>query len=450
MANLKKSADEAILSEITRLELVNTQTPVHDVLKYDGRQSFTLKVAHRNYIKIAQQIDPENSEVFDKMRATKALGTISRAFAQCKHASQVDSWKRNRFDTSLATTNFGFIVPAELLYSEQQSLEEVELIEARIDAKEVAATEYSKVASLDAEVSETSEIGASRHIFIAPPVQVGGDSDEDDASDCDDADIVDRPSGANSLPGNGAPDAYPEFQGEEHSYEHHKYLRKRKSEIRRQRQRCTSKRAKHEAKELLKVDREDSKSWKPPSLNQVTDPAVDTLYEARWMCERNGRSWGAKLGLKRGVTLEQNHESVKVRCGNKECTAMVKYALQPRTKLWRCISYDSAHHESCFGPLTSAQGSCKIADSKCATSAYLSRHVAQLILPHLATCPKLGRKFVARKVSDADVFTSFPSRQFLGEVAKVTKKLAAEAENLKLAVPPDADAVVNSSSIAKI
>jgi len=370
MASLSESADESILSEITRLELVHSKTPVHDVLKYDGRHPFTLKVAHRNYIRIAQLVDPENGGDADEARATNALALVSRAFAQCKHASQYDAWQRNGFDISQATTNFGFIVPAELHYSEQQSPEEVELI-AACAAKELDATEDIKGGSIEEEFSEKSEIRASRHIFITPSSQVDGDSVEDDASDESDTDLVDRSMGAYSLPGNGAPDAYPEFQGEEHSYEHHKYLRKRKSEVRKQRQRCTSKRAKREAKELLKVDREDSKSWKPQSLDQVTDPAVDTLFAARWMCERNGRSWGAKLGLQCGVTVEQNHESVKVRCGTKECTAMIKYAFQPRLKLWRCISYNSAHHEACFGPLTSAQGSSKTPDAKCASSSYI-------------------------------------------------------------------------------
>ena len=86
----------------------------------------------------------------------------------------------------------------------------------------------------------------------------------------------------------------------------------------------------------------------------------------------------------------------------------------------------------------------------CVLVVHFSRQIAQLILPHLSSYPKLGRKQVAKIVSEAGIFASFPSRRFLGEVARATKKLAVEAENLKFAVPPDTDMVLTSSSVTRI
>ena len=129
----------AVTNSFARLENVTVLTTLQDALNYDGSVPFTLKLARRQHQQLRNQVHPEKGGVVDAARATRSLAVLNRALEQCEIASQYQSWQRSGHDILNAKSDPDFVIPAELLYSERWSPEEVKLAEARAQSERASA-----------------------------------------------------------------------------------------------------------------------------------------------------------------------------------------------------------------------------------------------------------------------------------------------------------------------
>lgn len=419
---------EAVLNEFERLESVNILTTVQEVLNHCGAHNgatFTLSDARRCYRNIARQVHPDFGGVVDKARATMAMAVASRAYEQCRHASQYDAWQRaGRRDIALAIDTWDFVIPEGLLYSEQNSSEEVELHssmnpeadEALGEEDESGESESSKDDVDDDEaqnygLSDTEVENAVAELILREPANAPVDDDNE----------WDEPF------------TYPPFEGDEGSLLHRKYLCERSKEFRKHTRRQISKRAKQRASRLLEQDANAAATWKPQDISTYVDPVVGATFSARWECERKGRGWGAKLGLQCGVKVKQQRESVHITCGTIGCPASMKFTFQPKTTQWKCKAFISSHEGCCFGLATPAETAAEDTPAGYPSSAYQTKQIAQLILEELRENPNLNAKAAAKKVVEMNVYLRPPSERFFREVLAVAIKQSMAMRSVEMA-----------------
>lgn len=160
---------------------------------------------------------------------------------------------------------------------------------------------------------------------------------------------------------------------------------------------------------------------------------IGATFRARYECERNGRANCAKLGLQNGVTVRQDHESVKIHCGNKDCKSEIRYSYQPSSTLWKCTTFRSSHLEACCGAPTPSDSPTGAASSKYPVPAYMARQVAQLILHDLRSNPNLNSRAVAEKVQSLGIFSRDPRPEYFGQVLSAAAKYAVAKRAVEMA-----------------
>ena len=226
---------------------------------------------------------------------------------------------------------------------------------------------------------------------------------------------------------------YPEFEGKEASAEHFEYMRRRNMEFTRREKRHRNKRARTLAEAQLALHKGEEASWAPPCLHEVVDPCVGATIRFRHECERNGRANCAMLGLQNGVKVRQDHESVKIRCGNKDFKSEIRYSYQPSSTLWKCTTFVSSHLEACRGAPTPSDSPAGAAPLKYPVPAYMARQVAQLILHDLRKYPNLNTRAVAEKVQTLGIFSRDPRPEYFGQVLSAAAKYAVAKRAVEMA-----------------
>ena len=125
-----------VTNSFARLENVTVLTTLQD---YSGSAPFTLKLARRQHQQLRNQVHADKGGVVDAACAMRSLAVLNRALEQCKIASQYQSWQRSGHDILHAKSDPDFVIPAELLYSERSSPEEVKLAEVRAQSERASA-----------------------------------------------------------------------------------------------------------------------------------------------------------------------------------------------------------------------------------------------------------------------------------------------------------------------
>jgi len=159
MACFNGPAQGAVLNEFARLEGTTVLTSVDSVLNFTYKKEsvFDLKTARRCYNTIVAQIHPKRGGVVDTTRAPMALSIATRAYEQCRNASKYNSWKKNKHGITEVTEDWDFIIPADLMYSEVESRDELDFSSAIRERRPQAA------------IAQPAEgVGAAKHSHVDP------------------------------------------------------------------------------------------------------------------------------------------------------------------------------------------------------------------------------------------------------------------------------------------
>ena len=112
----------AVQAQFARLQGVTILWPVLDVLNAPGTE---LKQLKRAYIQLAQQIHPDRGGNFDTGSATDCMKICSRAYEQAGRLAGYAGWDGHSMDMPADPQ---FVIPDTLLYTEQPSTEEKQVL----------------------------------------------------------------------------------------------------------------------------------------------------------------------------------------------------------------------------------------------------------------------------------------------------------------------------------
>jgi len=160
----------AVKAQFARLESVDIFTPVTEVLGALGPE---LKQHRKAYVSLAAQIHPDRGGNFDKLRGTACMKIISRAMEQSRAAAEHASWDGASCDFN---PDPAFNVPETLLYTEQPSAQEKEMLHHLQQVEEAQA----RAAGPEVETINISD--SSSESECGSPYQ-GDEADEDDKDD---------------------------------------------------------------------------------------------------------------------------------------------------------------------------------------------------------------------------------------------------------------------------
>ena len=123
----------------------------------------TFAAVHQKYLDLTRLTHPHRGGSFNKPRASKITTIVARAFEQIKREEMIHSYRAHGSWASVSEVNQKFVVPSDLLYSNQETEEERDIlgvIQNEAEEAEEAATAAAVPITVDDEDDDDDEEGA--------------------------------------------------------------------------------------------------------------------------------------------------------------------------------------------------------------------------------------------------------------------------------------------------